>query len=190
MVRERNEDAILLDPSGQLWVISDGMGGHGHGDVAAAMVVDGFAALVGDTEPEAMLAEQIARINSDIHNIAARDGGTMGATLVAAFLQDNVSYLVWVGDSRIYLWRDGMLRQLSKDHSHVQELLDQGLISQQDAENHVERNVITRAMGVEPTVVPDFVTLPLRAHDRVLLCSGGLTTCVSNAQIADVLSAH
>ena len=99
MVRDRNEDAILLDPSGQLWVISDGMGGHGHGDVAAAMVVDGLAALVGDTEPEAMLAEQIARINTDIHNIAARDGGTMGATLVAAFLQDNVSYLVWVGDS-------------------------------------------------------------------------------------------
>lgn len=189
-VRARNEDAILLDPTGQLWVVADGMGGHGHGDVAAEMVVDGLAALEDGAEPEVMLADQIARINTDIHAMMIRRGVTIGATLVAAYLQDNLSYLAWVGDSRIYLWRGGTLRQLSHDHSRVQELVDDGVITPQEAQNHVDRNVITRAMGVEPTVVADFVTLPMRADDRILLCSDGLTTCVPDYLIAQTLQSH
>ncbi|MEL6682848.1 MAG: protein phosphatase 2C domain-containing protein [Pseudomonadota bacterium] len=189
-VRERNEDAILLDPSGQLWVVADGMGGHGHGDVAAEMVVDGLAALGDSEEPEMMLAEQIAQINTDIHAMTIRRGITIGATLVVAYLQDNLSYLAWVGDSRIYLWREGNLRQLSHDHSRVQEMVDKGLITPHEAQTHVERNVITRAMGVEPTVVADFATLPMRADDRIVLCSDGLTTCVSDHEIVLTLKAH
>ncbi|MCK0094130.1 protein phosphatase 2C domain-containing protein [Yoonia sp. F2084L] len=186
-VRTRNEDAILLDPSGQLWVVADGMGGHGQGDVAAAMVVDGLATLADGDEPEAILAAQIQHINADIYALATQNGSTMGATLVAAFLQDGVSYLAWVGDSRIYLWRDGALRQLSHDHSRVQELMDQGLIGEAEARNHPDRHVITRAMGVAPAVDADFATLPLRADDRIMLCSDGLTTCVTDTAIADIL---
>lgn len=189
-VRERNEDAILLDPTGQLWVVADGMGGHGHGDMAADMVVDGLAGMEDGAEPDVMLAEQIARINTDIHAMMIRRGVTIGATLVVAFLQDDLSYLAWVGDSRIYLWRGQNLRQLSHDHSRVQELVDDGLITPQDAKTHAERNVITRAMGVEPTVVADFATLPLRANDRILLCSDGLTTCVPDHMIAQTLKSH
>jgi protein phosphatase len=189
-LRERNEDAILLDPSGQLWVVSDGMGGHGHGDVAAAMVVDGLAMLDDGAEPEIMLAAQIQQINTDIYQIAKQSGGTMGATLVAALFQDDLSYLAWVGDSRIYLWRAEMLRQLSHDHSRVQELIDDGLISETDARTHPDRHVITRAIGVEPVVTVDFATLPLRAGDRIMLCSDGLTTCVTDTAIAGTLAAH
>jgi protein phosphatase len=189
-LRERNEDAILLDPSGQLWVVADGMGGHGHGDIAAAMVVDGLAMLDDDAEPEVMLAEQVQQINSDICAIAAQKGGTMGATLVAAFFQDGVCYLAWVGDSRIYLWREQMLRQLSHDHSRVQELIDEGLISETDARTHPDRHVITRAIGAEPEITVDFATLPLRADDRIMLCSDGLTTCVSDTAIAGTLAVH
>lgn len=189
-VRERNEDAILLDPAGQLWVIADGMGGHGHGDVAADMVVDGLADLEDGDEPEVMLSEQITRINTDIHAMMIRRGRTIGATLVVAFLQDNVSYLAWVGDSRIYLSRAGRLRQLSHDHSRVQEMVDEGLLGPEEAATHPERNVITRAMGVEPTVMVDSATLPMLAGDRIMLCSDGLTTCVSDHAIAAIMNAH
>ncbi|MEL6837912.1 MAG: protein phosphatase 2C domain-containing protein [Pseudomonadota bacterium] len=189
-VRDRNEDAILLDPTGQLWVVADGMGGHGHGDVAADMVVDGLADLEDGAEPEVMLSEQITRINSDIHAMMIRRGRTIGATLVVAFLQDNVSYLAWVGDSRIYLLRAGRLRQLSHDHSRVQEMVDAGLLTAKEAATHAERNVITRAMGVEPTVDIDSATLPMQADDRIMLCSDGLTTCVSDNTIAQIMNAH
>ena len=189
-VRERNEDAILLDPAGQLWVVADGMGGHGHGDIAADMVVDGLADLADGDEPEVMLSEQISRINTDIHAMMIRRGRTIGATLVVAFLQDNVSYLAWVGDSRIYLSRGGRLRQLSHDHSRVQEMVDEGLLGPEEAATHPERNVITRAMGVEPTVAIDSATLPMLAGDRIMLCSDGLTTCVSDHAIAQIMNAH
>lgn len=187
-LRGRNEDAILLDPSGQLWVISDGMGGHGHGDVAAAMVVDGLAMLDDGDDPEALITAQVQQINSEIFTLASHKGGTMGATLVAAFFQESVCYLAWVGDSRIYLWRDRMLRQLSHDHSRVQELIDAGLIRETDAPQHPERNVITRAVGVQPAITVDFATLPLLAHDRIMLCSDGLTTCVSDDAIAAIMA--
>ncbi len=189
-VRTRNEDAILLDPSGKLWVVADGMGGHGHGDVAAAMVVDGLALIDDEGEPEAMLLAHIQQINSDIYNASVRIGGTMGATLVTAFLQFGVAYLAWVGDSRIYLWRGGALHQISHDHSRVQELIDDGLLTPEAARIHPERNVITRAMGNSDTVDVDFATVPLVAGDRIMMCSDGLTTCVTDAVIAEVMSAY
>ncbi len=189
-VRTRNEDAILLDPTGQLWVVADGMGGHGHGDVAATMVVDGLALIEGDGEPEAMLLEQIQRSNSDIYDVAARNGNTMGATLVAAFLHNGVANFAWVGDSRIYLWRHGALRQVSHDHSRVQELIDDGLLTPEAARIHPERNVITRAMGTSSTVDVDFVTLPIVVDDRIMMCSDGLTTCVTDVDIADIMAAY
>lgn len=189
-VRERNEDAILLDPSGQLWVVADGMGGHGHGDVAATMVVDGLAMMEDGPEPQLMLQDQIFRVNADIYANAVVRNSNMGATVAAAYLQDDVSYLAWVGDSRIYLWRGGVLRQLSRDHSIVQEMIDDGLIAEDDAFTHPERNVITRAVGTGPTVEVDFVTLPLLAGDYIMMCSDGLTGCVRDAEIAQIMAAH
>jgi protein phosphatase len=189
-LRDRNEDAILLDPSGQLWVVADGMGGHGHGDVAAEMVVDGLALIDDEGPPEATLRAQILRINSDIYEVATRNGNMMGATLVVAFLEAGAAHFAWVGDSRIYMWRGGALRQISRDHSRVQELIDDGFLTPEAARVHPERNVITRAMGADATVEADFLTIGVKAGDRIMLCSDGLTTCVTDDVIADMVTAY
>lgn len=185
-VRPRNEDAILIDPEGELWAVADGMGGHGQGDVAATMVIDALAAGPLDDDPIETLIHKLEHSNAAIFARAA--GSTMGSTIVAAFLAHGVASLVWVGDSRIYLWRQGRLQQVSKDHSHVQELIDQGVLTPEAALTHPERNVITRAIGVDPEVVVDFAVLPLAVGDRLLLCSDGLTGCVSDAAIAQLLA--
>lgn len=184
-VRERNEDAILIDPNGELWAVADGMGGHGHGDVAASMVIDGLALGIVGEEPLDALVTQLEHCNAAI--FARSAGKTMGATVVAAFVEHGVSYLVWVGDSRIYLWRNGQLRQMSKDHSQTQELIDAGVVTEEAARTHPDQNIITRAIGVAPDVEVDVAVLPLAADDRLLLCSDGLTGCVTNDEIAAVL---
>lgn len=187
-VRERNEDAILIDPNGELWAVADGMGGHGHGDIAASMVIDSLA--LGDlgAEPLDALVTQLEQCNAAIYARAA--GATMGATIVAAYVEHDVSYLAWVGDSRIYLWRRGRLQQMSKDHSQTQELIDEGVLTQEGARTHPDRNVITRAIGVAPEVAVDVAVLPLARDDRLLLCSDGLTGCVCDHDIGIVLDRH
>lgn len=185
-VRERNEDAILIDPNGELWAVADGMGGHGQGDVAASMVIDDLALGAMGNEPLEALIAQLEQCNAAIFAQAA--GSTMGATIVVAFVEYDVSYLAWVGDSRIYLWRRDRLQQMSKDHSQTQELIDAGVLTEEAALTHPERNVITRAIGVAPTVEVDVAVLPLAAGDRLLLCSDGLTGCVSDADIATMMA--
>lgn len=189
-VRERNEDAILLDPAGELWAVADGMGGYGHGDVAASVVIDSLAQIDDADEPDALLEKQIVAANAEIYRKAIQAGQTMGTTIVAAMIQADVAYLAWVGDSRIYLLRDGGLRQLSKDHSVVQELIDNGFISEEDARHHPDRNIVTRALGVGPTVDVSFVTLPICEGDRILLCSDGLNACLTDLDIGEVMRAH
>lgn len=186
-VRERNEDAILLDPTGELWAVADGMGGYGHGDVAASIVIDNLTLIDGTDQPEARLEQQITAANAEIYDRAVRAGHTMGTTIVASMILGDVAHVAWVGDSRIYLLRDGTLSQLSKDHSVVQELIDSGFITEEDARHHPDRNIVTRALGVGPTVDVSFATLPMRDGDRILLCSDGLTACLTDADIAVIL---
>lgn len=184
-MRDRNEDAILIDPGGELWAVADGMGGHGQGDVAASMVIDALALSGPPVDPEVLLVDQLQASNAAIHTLAA--GQTMGATVVAVFVDACVAYCAWVGDSRIYLWRKDCLTRLSRDHSRVQELIDEGALTEQAARTHPERNVITRAIGAAAEVDIDIAVLPLLPGDRVILCSDGLTGVVDDAGIAEVL---
>ncbi|WP_299750833.1 protein phosphatase 2C domain-containing protein [uncultured Tateyamaria sp.] len=185
LVRDRNEDAILIDPNGELWAVADGMGGHGHGDVAADMVIDSLATLTRTDDPEVCLVETLQRSNQAV--FAAADGTVMGATVVAAFMDSNVAYCAWVGDSRIYLWRQGQLKQMTKDHSHIQELIDQGVLSKEAERSHPERNVVTRAIGAEPDVDVDTFVLPLQSADRLVLCSDGLSGAVEDTRLANTM---
>lgn len=187
-VRESNEDAILTDPGGALWAVADGMGGYGHGEMAADIVVDRIAALADDTLPAPGLRMLIADANRMILARAAEQGiARMGATVVAAMIQNGVATIAWVGDCRAYLFRAGQLRQLTSDHSVVQELVDGGLLRPDQREAHPQRHVVTRAVGVEARIEIDTISLQMMPRDRLMLCSDGLTTCVTDAEIAAIM---
>lgn len=188
-VRDRNEDAILTDPDGALWAIADGMGGYGHGEMAADIVVDHVARLLDDDLPAPALRVLIEEANRAIRTRAADQGiDRMGATMVAAMIQNGVATIAWAGDCRAYLMRGGRLRQLTSDHSVVQDLVNSGLLRDDQREHHPERHVVTRAVGAEPRIEVDIVTLQMALKDRLMLCSDGLTTCVTDAEIASIMS--
>jgi len=187
-VRHHNEDRAL----GRLPVIAvaDGMGGAKAGEVAAQMAVDEVAALDGPVSPEDV-RDAIVRANEAIHTRALRDPekAGMGTTFTAALLSGAALSVLHVGDSRAYLWRAGELGQITEDHSVVAELVRRGSLTPAEAEQHPHRNVITRALGAESTVAPDMVTQPLQVDDVILLCSDGLSSYVSDADIAGALEA-
>lgn len=188
-VREKNEDSILTDPSGLLWAVADGMGGYGHGDVASDIVIDCLAAIPHDADPPAALVAQLEQANRMVTLRQQEPGmGRMGSTVVAMMLTGALAHVAWVGDSRAYLLRSGRLRLLTRDHSVVQDLVDQGVLSAAEAESHPESHIITRAVGGDDALVVDTATVPLDIGDRLLLCSDGLTRCVYEQTIEFLLS--
>jgi len=187
-VRGRNEDAILTDPEGELWAVADGMGGHDNGDLASDIVIDALATIPDGAAPVAALAERLAGANAAVEARArSAGGGTMGATVVAMWIRQAVAHLVWAGDSRGYLMRGGHLRLLTHDHTLVQDLVDSGALSADQAEGHPESHVVTRAVGMGEGFEPDSVSVPLVPGDRLLLCSDGLPRCVTQQAISGIL---
>lgn len=188
-VRDLNEDAILTDPTGALWVVADGLGGLGHGDLAADLVVEAFARLPHGATGRSALQDAIAAAHAEIRRRARAGGlGPMGATIAVAAIDGGRATIAWAGDSRVYLWRDGELARLTRDHSLVQELVDAGTLDPSGADGHPQANVVTRAVGAEQRVEPEFREVSLCAGDRLLLCSDGLTRCVPDPDIAALLA--
>lgn len=185
--REHNEDTYYGDAEMGLWLVADGMGGHEFGEVASALARD---AVVREVRSGHSLAEAIRSADEDIIRQSRRRAESlpMGTTMVALRVNDNRFELAWVGDSRAYLW-DGQLRQLSSDHSYVQELIDQGAITQEQARTHPHRNVVTQALGVTDPQSLKVETLSgeLRPGFQILMCSDGLTEEVDDATIASLL---
>lgn len=186
-VRHHNEDRSLV--GGDLLVVADGMGGANAGEVAAQMAVDAVGALPAPVTVE-VVRTAVIDANRAIRRLARDepDKSGMGTTLTAALMRDHTLDLVHVGDSRAYLWRDGVLTQITDDHSVVAELVRRGSITAEEAESHPHRNVITRALGAEAEVDADTVTTEVRAGDVLLLCSDGLSSYVAHAAIAGVLA--
>ncbi len=186
--RELNEDTYYGDAELGLWLVADGMGGHEFGEVASALARD---AVVREVRAGRSLSEAIRSADEDIIGQSKRraDSLPMGTTVVALRIADYRFELAWVGDSRAYLW-NGQLRQLSSDHSYVQELIDQGAISAEQARTHPHRNVVTQALGVtDPEHLKvETISGELRPGFQILLCSDGLTEEVSDTMIASVLS--
>jgi serine/threonine protein phosphatase PrpC len=189
MMRRTNEDAHLARPP--LFVVADGMGGSRAGEVASGIAVATFEGLGGTTGlPEELLRTTIVDANSRIHATAERDAATagMGTTITAALVSDAAVSFGHVGDSRAYLWRDGVLQQLSDDHSLVGELVRRGALTPEEAERHPQKNIITRTVGTEPALAVDTWTLEAAQDDVFLLASDGLNNMVRDPEIARILA--
>ncbi|MCL6618550.1 PP2C family protein-serine/threonine phosphatase [Thermomonas hydrothermalis] len=187
--RELNEDTYYGDSELGLWLVADGMGGHQYGEIASALARE---VIVREIRAGSSLTEAIRRADEEIIRCSRQrnDSLPMGTTVVAARQLGNRFEVAWVGDSRIYLWRDGALTQLSHDHSYVQELIAQGAISAEQARTHPHRNVVTQALGVTSPeqLNVETLSLELRPGMQLLLCSDGLTEEVEDAHIARVLA--
>ncbi|SRR5579883_2033045 len=190
-VRTVNEDNLLARPDIGLWAVADGMGGHGAGDVASKAIIAALDSIKrADTAAEllAQFERRIIRANSELRAFARGRGlGAIGATLAAILIRPPHYACLWCGDSRIYLWRSGKMRQISHDHSEVQDLIDRGLIDAEEAKAWPRRNVVTRAIGVAVEAEIELGEGQVVAGDRFLLCSDGLTNHVEDAEIAVAL---
>ena len=188
--RTANEDSLFA--RAPLFAVADGMGGAQAGEVASKIAADAFEPAQTDDRlsPETFLREIAMGANREIHRLAQDDSSRsgMGTTLTAALLRDEEISFAHVGDSRAYLFRDGELRLLTSDHSLVEELRRQGRLTEEQAEDHPQRSIITRALGPEPEVEVDTMTYRARTGDVYLLCSDGLTTMVKEDRIAEVLA--
>jgi PPM family protein phosphatase len=186
--RRSNEDSSYA--SAPVFVVADGMGGAQAGEVASQMVVEAFTEGVPENgTPEERLSVVVQKANREIHARSHSDAASagMGTTVTAAYLDEDSVALAHVGDSRAYLLREGELSRLTEDHSLVEELLRGGKLTEEEALEHPQRSVITRALGIEPIVEIDTWTYPLRPGDVVLLCSDGLTSMISEQQIQQLL---
>lgn len=190
-VRDRNEDAVLAGPD--VFAVADGMGGHAGGEVASALAVAGLAELRGlqdAVDPASLVVDELARLNHEIRRRAHQDGWAgMGTTVAGLARIEGPRALVFnLGDSRVYLLRGGVLTQLTEDHSVVGDLVRSGELTEDEARRHPHRNVVTRALGVEPTVDVAVSTVRVEVGDCFLVASDGLFNEVPPGQISDVLS--
>ena len=186
-VREHNEDSYLVKTP--LFVVADGMGGHEAGEVASNIAVTTMEAHAPkSTSPEA-LAAAVIKANEAVLR-GAQDGTGkpgMGTTLTAAFVFEDEATIAQVGDSRAYLLHDGQLQRITRDHSLVADLIEQGRLTEAEARFHPQRSVITRALGSDPHMQPDLYTLHVEEGDRLLLCSDGLCSMISDEDIEEIL---
>jgi serine/threonine protein phosphatase PrpC len=185
LVREGNEDSYLTEEP--LFAVADGMGGHRGGEVASQLAVETLEKLFREGAGE--LPDQVQEANRVVFERSSLDRKVagMGTTLTAALVEDDRVRLAHVGDSRAYLLRDGELGLLTEDHTLVHRMVSEGEISKEEAQTHPQRSVLTRAIGVDTVVDVDDETLQVRPGDRLLLCTDGLTSMVSEDQIEEAL---
>ncbi len=190
VVRTLNEDAFLDRPELGIWAVADGMGGHEAGDTASISVVTALAMVQAASLSE-MIRDAQARlgaVNESLNAAYGHDSIKAGSTVVALLSQKSHVAVMWAGDSRAYLHRDGSLRQLTVDHSRVQQLIEEGLIDPEEADAHPDANIITRAIGVSHEVELDTQIIKAEAGDTYLLCSDGSYRDVESNEISKCLA--
>jgi PPM family protein phosphatase len=206
-VREHNEDTIAFDPEIGLLVLADGMGGYNAGEVASGMattvIVTEMRQILADARPyeidqknhqeiaARLLREQVLKANSSIYQAAQSQPqyAGMGTTLVVCLFYDNRVLVAHLGDSRLYLMREGKFRQITRDHSLLQEQIDSGIITAEQAKKAAHKNLVTKALGIDPTVEPEIHEYPTKPGDIYLLCSDGLCDMVDDEDIGLTLQA-
>ncbi|MBV8030536.1 MAG: Stp1/IreP family PP2C-type Ser/Thr phosphatase [Betaproteobacteria bacterium] len=201
MVRSHNEDSVAADPANGLVVLADGMGGYNAGEVASGMattvIITEMQQMLAKVEPYAIdektkqqvgrriLREQVLKANTSIYQAAQSQPqyAGMGTTLVTCLFYDNKILVAHLGDSRLYLARDGKFSQVTRDHSLLQEQIDSGLITPEQAKHAQHKNLVTKALGIDPSVEPEMNEYPTKPGDIYLLCSDGLCDMVEDEDI-------
>jgi len=201
MVRSHNEDSVAADAANGLVVLADGMGGYNAGEVASGMattvIITEMQQVLQKAQPyevdektrqqvgTRLVREQVLKANTSIYQAAQSQPqyAGMGTTLVVCLFYDNKVLVAHLGDSRLYLLRDGKFKQVTRDHSLLQEQIDSGLISPEQAKNAQHKNLVTKALGIDPSVEPEIHEYPTKAGDIYLLCSDGLCDMVEDDDI-------
>ena len=189
-VRANNQDAPIVSEKLRLYGVADGMGGHKGGEVASTSARDDLLReLEGKTPSVAALSGAIEEVNRQIYHQQEHDDALtgMGTTLSVLWMSDNFVYIGHVGDSRVYLLRDGEFKLMTLDHSLVEQLVREGVLTEEEAQNHPMRNIITRAIGTDESVEVDVVVEERRKGDLWLACSDGLHGLVDDRQMRDAL---
>ena len=188
-IRVLNEDAFLEAPEAGLWAVADGMGGHDAGDEASRTLIKALSRIQPNQNFDQAVDQLEELLQAGNEKLVTRSARfpvhrKPGSTIVTLLMVGNQGAVIWAGDSRLYRYRDGELEQLSHDHSHVQDLIDEGLIDAREAEQHPMANVITRAAGMDSPLALEGRKISVREGDRYLLCSDGLTRVCSHREIA------
>jgi serine/threonine protein phosphatase PrpC len=195
MVRNINEDACLALPELGLWAVADGMGGHEAGDVASGMIIDALRQVPLPTNLQGFInsvRECVLETNQSLRRESAQHYShrTIGSTVVILLAYEDRGACLWVGDSRLYRLRCDSLEQLTRDHSHVQDLIEQGVLDPEEAHQHPLSNVITRAVGSADRLDIECKEFILQAGDIFLLCSDGLNKVLTDLQISQLMSQY
>ncbi len=200
LLREINEDSCRIIPgcssSPYVFIIADGMGGHKCGEVASSMTVDYIGELIrnnscrfGSESMQQELSRIVEQANRAVYEKSqdSDEFSGMGTTLTMALIDGKMLTAAHVGDSRLYLVRAGEIRQLTEDHSYIGELLKNGTLTMEEAENHPRKNVITRAIGSSPEILVDIINQEIREDDIFVLCTDGLTNMICENEIYEIV---
>jgi serine/threonine protein phosphatase PrpC len=192
--RKVNEDSVFVDAERGLWAVADGMGGHEAGEIASSMVTDALRCLPAANDLDGLAAqavESLRQVNRDLIELAQSSTrereGSIGTTVVGLAIANGFYRCFWMGDSRAYRLRGDEITRISKDHSLVQELVDAGMLTSEEAETHENANLITRAVGTADKFEVEIVSGDARAGDQFLLASDGLTRIVPDRELVEEL---
>ncbi len=195
--REMNQDYMYTSETAvgnlpNLFLVADGMGGHAAGEYASRFTVEKLVEKIKEssqTEPVALMKEAVEQVNAMLLAEANADRAKagMGTTIVAATVIGERLYAANVGDSRLYVINEESITQITRDHSLVEEMVRLGEMNKEDAKDHPDKNIITRAIGVMPEVAPDFFEISLKDQDMILMCSDGLTNMINDIDIKKIV---
>ena len=196
-VRSMNQDYIYASPEKvgflpDLFLVADGMGGHKAGDYASRFMVENLVVYLNHRQNGpcvTQLKEGIKTVNKALYEMSLEreEFQGMGCTLVAAVIEEGILYAANVGDSRLYLIHNGAIRQITRDHSYVEEMVAMGMMQRGSADYNRKKNIITRAAGIKPDIEPDFFEEELEQGDYILLCSDGLSNMVEDEEIFQIV---
>lgn len=192
-VRTHNEDAVLELPAAGLWAVADGMGGHNAGDVASRMIAEALCAVTRRERPSELLddvEDRMQLVNERLYRQSLAEGGLCGSTVAVLLAFDGYCLSLWAGDSRIYRSRAGTLSCVTRDHSEVQAMMDEGILDAAEAGRYNAQNIITRAVGGAEALYLDLELRRLEHRDRYLICSDGLYKEVAEDRLGALLAAN